>query len=240
MKIRESVAFVTGANRGFGYALTRALLEAGATKVYAASREGMGLDHGRESGRVIPVKLDVTKPEEVAAAARQCGDVNLLINNAGIAGKTDLLAPEALADVRRMVETNTLGMLSMTQAFAPVLARNDGGVVVDILSIVSWLSLPNVGAYAASKAASWSITNGLRHALRSQGTRVVAVHVSFMDTEMTKAVTAPKTSPDAVAKQVVEAVESGEDEVLADADSRQVKGGLSNTPGSYFDVGGGA
>lgn len=230
MKIHDCTALITGANRGLGAALARALVTAGAKKVYAGARD---ISKVSVAG-VVPVALDVTSHADVAAAAASCGDVNIVFNNAGVSVGADILSAKAADDLRSMLEINVFGMLDVAQAFAPVLKANGGGALVDVLSVLSWITIPGAGAYSATKSAAWSITNALRHALRAQGTRVVGVHVGFMDTDMTERIDAPKISPDEVARTILSAVESGDDEVLADEQSRQVKSGLSAVPGSYF------
>src|SRR4051812_4433268 len=136
MKIENSVALVTGANRGLGLALTQALLARGAAKVYAAARDPRSIT----LPSVIPLRVDVTDPAQVAAAAREARDVTLVFNNAGIASATSLVASDAPAVLRRELETNVLGLHEVARAFAPVLAARGGGGLVDILSVVSWVS----------------------------------------------------------------------------------------------------
>ncbi|ARN22928.1 SDR family oxidoreductase [Piscinibacter gummiphilus] len=229
MKIKDSVAFVTGANRGLGAAFAKALLAAGAKKVYAAARDPASVD----IPGVQPVRLDVTRPGEVLAAARDFRDVTLVINNAGISNGGGLLNGQASLDAFRVeFEVNTFGLLAVSQAFAPHLAANGGGAIVNVLSALSWATLPGTGSYSATKAASWALTNGLRQDLKAQGTQVVALHVGFMDTDMTAKINAPKSRPEDVVAQVIAAVEAGESEVLADAISHQVKQGLS--AGAYL------
>jgi NAD(P)-dependent dehydrogenase (short-subunit alcohol dehydrogenase family) len=169
MKIRDSVVFVTGANRGIALAFVQELGAAGARKIYAAARnpERIALDS------VNQVRLDVTKPETVAAAAIKCTDVNLLINNAGIAFWTGFLGLDSVEAARSEMETNYFGPVLLSRAFAPILAKNGGGAIVNMLSILSWVAVPNAGTYSASKAAAWALTNWLRTALREQGTQVV-------------------------------------------------------------------
>ena len=229
MKIKDSVAFVTGANRGLGAAFATALLAAGAKKVYAAARDPASVD----IPGVHPVRLDVTRPGEVLAAARDFRDVTLVINNAGISNGGGLLnGPASLDAFRAEFEVNTFGLLAVSQAFAPHLAANGGGALVNVLSALSWATLPGTGGYSATKAASWALTNGLRQELKAQGTQVVALHVGFMDTAMTAKINAPKSRPEDVVAQVLAAIEAGEPEVLADAISHQVKQGLS--AGAYL------
>jgi NAD(P)-dependent dehydrogenase (short-subunit alcohol dehydrogenase family) len=229
MKIKDSVVFITGANRGLGLAYARAALAAGAKKVYAAARDPKAI----ALEGVHAVALDVTKPEQVEAAARACGDVTLLINNAGISRGSGLLSPDAVDAARAELETNFFGPWALSRAFAPVLAKNGGGTIVNVLSALSWVSLPGAATYSTTKSATWSLSNGLRNELRGQGTQVVSVHVAFMDTDMASHVPGDKTSPDDVAKQTFAAVESGLPEVLADAVTRQVKQGFVADPPAY-------
>lgn len=223
MDIAGSVALVTGANRGLGAAFCRALLDQGASKVYGGARNPESVD----VPGVIPVRLDITSPADVAAAAALRGDTTLLVNNAGILTGTSVLADDALDGGRGEFETNVFGTLAMSKAFAPVLAANGGGAIVNVLSVLSWLSVPGGALYCASKAASWSLTNALRLELSGQGTQVVALHVGYMDTDMTAGVDAPKSSPDDVALQTLAGLEAGAFEVLADDASRYVRGALS-------------
>lgn len=230
MNIRNSVALVTGANRGLGLAFVQALLAGGARKVYAAARDPSSIT----VPGVIPVTLDITDPRHIEVAAAQCADVTLLINNAGVAHGGSLLSPQGAESARQQLETNYFGTLGMARAFAPVLAANGGGALVNMLSVLSWVSMTSVGGYAASKSAAWSLTNSLRHELRAQGTQVVGVHAAFIDTDMARHVQAPKISPADVAATTLCAVEAGLEEVFADALTQRVKAGLSATPGAYL------
>ena len=223
MDVAGSVALVTGANRGLGAAFCRALLARGASKVYAGARDPSTVT----IDGVVPIRLDITSPADVAAAAAQCGDVNLLINNAGILTGTSALAEAALEEGRREFETNVFGTLAMSRAFAPVLGSNGGGAMVNVLSVLSWFSVPAGALYCASKAAAWSLTNSLRLDLQAQGTQVIGLHVGYIDTDMAAGVQAPKSSPDDVASQALAGVESGVFEVLADEPSRMVRSALS-------------
>lgn len=230
MKIRDSVALVTGANRGLGLALAKALLERGARKVYAAARDPRTID----ILGATPLQLDVTNAADIRAAVAAAPDVTLLVNNAGISRGSTLLGAEAVAAERAELETNVFGPLEMSRAFAPVLAANGGGAIVNVLSVLSWVNLPSAATYSVSKAAAWSVTNGLRNELRGQGTQVLGVHVGFMDTDMTKHLTTPKASPAEVAAIALDALEAGQSEVLADAISQQVKHGLSAAQAPYL------
>lgn len=221
--MNEQIALVTGANRGLGRAFVRELVARGA-RVYAGARDPGSVT---EPG-VTPVRLDITDPVQVAAAAERCADVTLLINNAGVLRAGSLLDPKG--GVRTELETNFFGTLAMSRAFAPILGANGGGTLVNVLSVLSFITFPPAGGYSASKAAGWSLTNWLREELRAQGTQVVAVHAAFIDTDMAAGVNQPKISPEDVVRQTLDAVRDGREEVLTDELTRSVKAALSGVP----------
>ena len=225
MQIEGTVALVTGANRGIGRAFADALLERGATKVYAAARDVSTLRDG--DPRLVPVQLDVTDADRVAAVADQLGDVQLVVNNAGIARSRTPLSVR-LDAARAELEVNYLSLIAMTQAFAPALALNGGGAFVNVLSVASWVGSPFLSTYGASKSAAWNFTNAARVELKRQGTQVVGVHVGFVDTDLTATLDVDKIAPAAVAAAALDAVEAGEPEAVVDDVSRQVKAGLSD------------
>lgn len=229
MSLSNAVVLITGANRGLGRAFAEAALAAGAAKVYAAARDTASID----LPGVVPLRLDVTDPAQVAAAAAECRDVTVLINNAGILRGGSLLAPETLTAARAELETNFFGPWLLARAFAPVLAANGGGAVLNVLSALSWASLPGSATYSASKAAAWALSNGLRQELRAQGTQVTSLHVGYMDTDMVRGVAGPKASPLDVARQALQGLAAGDFEVLADDISRQVKQSLSTARPAY-------
>lgn len=184
---------------------------------------------------VIPIALDVNNPSQVAAAAADCGDVTLVINNAGIASLKGLLDEDSIAVTQRMLDTNLYGVMRVSQAFAPVLAKNSGGAMVNVLSVSSWMSAPVLAAYSISKAAAWSLTNGLRNELREQQTQVLGLHVGFIDTDMTHGFEAPKMTPEFVVARTFEALEAGASEVAVGDMAQELKRGLSDEPGVYID-----
>ena len=233
MKIQGSTALVTGANRGLGLAYAKGLLAAGAKKVYAGARDPASVT----LAGVVPVKLDVTRADDIAAAAALCGDVDIVINNAGITVRGESMlsdgGPEAM---RQLMETNVYGVWLVSRAFAPVLAANGGGALVNMLSVLSWVSLPGTSIYPVTKAAAWSLTNGLRNELRGQGTQVLGVHAGLIETDMIKGFPGklPTSRPQDIVDVVLQALEAGESEVLADDISRQIKAGFTKTPSVYL------
>ncbi|WP_413721239.1 SDR family oxidoreductase [Sodalis sp. RH24] len=226
MQIEGSIALVTGANRGLGKAYAEALLNAGAAKVYAAARNPAAIT----DPRLTPVKLDVTSPADVAAAALACADVTLLVNNAGILLQSPILAAGAGDAMRREMDVNVFGLLAMMTAFAPVLAKNGGGALVNMLSVVSWFTSPFNATYGASKHAALSITDAARIQLRAQGTRVIGVYAGFIDTDMTAGIDAAKVSPAQVAEQTLEGIRHDREHVLADKRARDVWDSLRRDP----------
>lgn len=229
MNIQNATVLVSGANRGLGAEFARQALARGAKKVYGAARDpATVLLEG-----VVPVRLDVTDAAAVAALAEQLGDVDLVINNAGVANTGSLLGAESAESLRRMLETNVFGILNMSQGFAPVLQKRGGGAFVNMLSLASWKSNPALAAYAVTKAAAWSLTNGVRDALRAQGTQVLGVHVGLIDTDLTRGFDLPKLSTATVVERAFAALEAGDSEVLVDELTRAVKRGLTAEPPLY-------
>lgn len=229
MKLDNATVLITGANRGIGLAFARAALARGARKIYAGARNPSSVT----LPGVVPIKLDVNSPADIASAAQQAPDVTLVINNAGIAQYGGLLAPDSEASMRQQFETNVFGVLRVGRAFAPVLAANGGGALLNVASVASWVTMPALAAYAVTKSATWSLSNGLRNELRGQGTRVLTLHMGFVDTDMTQGIDMPKARPEDIVDRAFDALEAGADEVLADDMTQHVKLGLSARPGIY-------
>ena len=222
MQIEGATALVTGANRGIGRAFAEALRERGARRVFAGVRDPSRL----EVAGVEAVQLYVTDAAQVAAAAARCGEVTLLVNNAGVLRHAALIGVATMDDARYEMEVHYFGTLALCRAFAPVIERNGGGAIVNMHSVVSFFTPPDSGSYAASKAAQWSLTNGVRSELAPRGIHVVGVHVGFVDTDMASGVDAPKVTPASVVAQALDAAESGLPEVLADETARNLKEAL--------------
>ncbi|WP_423464898.1 SDR family oxidoreductase [Promicromonospora sp. MS192] len=218
--LKNAVVLVTGANGGLGRAFVAEALQRGAAKVYASARTP------REwtDPRVVPLPLDINSPESVAAAAEQAGDTTVLINNAGISDGGQPVLTTPIDTVRAVFETNVFAQVAVTQAFAPVLAGNGGGAIVNLHSALSWLAL---GTYSATKAAFWSFSNALRVELLGQGTHVLGAHLGYTDTPMIARLDVPKEDPRDIVAAIFDGLEAGEPEVLADDTSRRVKQALS-------------
>jgi len=230
MKLQDASVLITGANRGIGLAFAEAALARGARKVYAGVRSSSNFSNRG----LVPIKLDVTSDNDVADAARICNDVTLVINNAGIALLGGLLKAGTSDTARMQIETNVFGILRMTQAFAPVLAKNGGGAFLNVLSAASWINSGALTGYAVSKAAAWSLTNGLRNELRQQGTQVLGLHVGFVDTDLTRGLDVVKVSPQSVVATALDALEAGASEILADERAQTIKRGLTTEPAVYL------
>ena len=221
MKLYNRVVLVTGAAGGLGQEFVAQSLARGAAKVYAGARR----DHDWEDPRVIPLRLDVTSPADIAAAAAAAQDTDLLINNAGVNGAPSLLTSSE-EEIRATYETHVFGPLLLVRAFAPVLARNGGGALIDVHSVLSWLARP--GAYAASKTALWGLTNALRLELADQKTQVVGAHLGYADTPLIAHLNdVDKSDPAVIVSRILDALEADDDEAIADDVSGQVKSILS-------------
>ncbi|MBJ2121689.1 SDR family oxidoreductase [Arthrobacter sp. MSA 4-2] len=233
MQIKGSTVLITGANRGIGGEFVRQLQARGAGKIYATARDtdSIHLLGGVEGVEVLG--LDITDDDQIEAVAARAVDVDLLINNAGVASGADLLAGD-LEVIRREFEINFFGALKMTRAFAPVLGANGGGAVLNVLSAASWFSAPGATSYAASKAAAWSLTDATRVLLAAQGTEVLGLHMALVDTDMTAGIDAPKTHPADVVAAALDGIEQSRTEVLADPITVGLKSGLHLDPAARY------
>lgn len=228
MKLQGSTALVTGSNRGLGREFVRQLLERGA-KVYATARKPESV--------VIPgvevLKLDITDPAEIKASAEAASDVDVLINNAGVATYQNLIKGD-LDNTRLEMETHFFGTLGMVRAFAPVLAENGGGAILNVLSALSWLSYYGATSYCAAKAAEWSLTNSIRLELARQGTLVTGVHLGAADTDMMKSYDFVKSDPADVIRVSLDALEENRLEVIFDELATKAKAGLCIDPSVVY------
>jgi NAD(P)-dependent dehydrogenase (short-subunit alcohol dehydrogenase family) len=229
VKIAGSVVLVTGANRGMGRHYVEQLLERGASKVYATARRPESVDlPGAEV-----LALDVTDPESIRAAAVAAPDVTFVVNNAGISTGHNLITGD-LAVIRHELETNFFGPLAVVREFAPVLAANGGGAVLNMLSAMSWFSFDGANSYGVAKAAEWSMTNGIRLELIGQGTHVAGVHIGLVDTDMAAGFDLPKSAPADIVRIALDGIEAGLIEIVADDWSAQVKASLSADPALFY------
>ncbi len=225
MDIDATVALVTGAGRGLGREFVRQLHDRGARRIYATSRTEPVVD----LPGVVPLALDVTDPDQVARAARAAGDVTLLVNNAGVSTMTPLVTGDPAA-IRRELDTHFWGTLAMVRAFAPVLAANGGGAVLNMLSALSWRTYDGAAAYAAAKAAAWSLTDSVRLELAAQGTQVTGLFAGAIDTDMMAGFDVPKADPVAVVSAALDGLAAGELEIVVDGTAAAAKASLTGDP----------
>ncbi len=221
VEISGATVLVTGGNRGFGRALVDEFLARGAEKVYSAARG----PQAPGDARIVPVVIDVTDDASVAAAAATASDVTIVVNNAGISNGSAILE-SPLADIEAELDTNLFGPIRVARAFAPALRANQPASLVNVLSVLSWLSMGR--GYEISKAAAWSASNALRLALAGSGITVTGLHVGYMDTDLIAHLDVPKADPRAIAVLTADAIEHGDHEVLADDTTRMVRSALSN------------
>jgi NAD(P)-dependent dehydrogenase (short-subunit alcohol dehydrogenase family) len=219
--LADQTVLVTGANRGMGREYVTQLLDREVTKVYAAARDPLTI--AAADPRVVPLQLDVTDATSVAEAAKAAYDVSVLINNAGVARGASVLDRDT-SNLRAEMETNLFGPLAMASAFADRIAERSGAIV-NVASVLAWM--PIGASYGVSKAAMWSATDSMRLELGSRGVQVVGVYVGLVDTDMGAFADRPKSDPADVVRQVLDGIESGVDEVLADEMSRAVRAHLN-------------
>jgi NAD(P)-dependent dehydrogenase (short-subunit alcohol dehydrogenase family) len=232
MKIEDSVALVTGGNRGIGEAFVRALLAAGARKVWVGARDPANADHlaAEAPGRAVPLRLDVTRPDQIADAAAGCTDVSILINNAGAFLNQRLIGADTLDAAREEMEVNYFGPVGMARAFAPILARNGGGAIVNVLSSGGLVAVPAMGGYSPSKFAGRAATTCVRAELTGQGTQVTALIVGSVDTRMAAHVAGRKERPADIAAAGLNAIRRGIDELDTDIMAVEVRASLARDP----------
>ena len=220
MNLSDKTVLVTGANRGIGYALVNALLGRGVKKIYAASRDTSKLpDFGDD--RVVPIELDINDAAQIENAAEVANDIDLLINNAGVAAFTSLLTgPRELLE--RDMQTNYYGTLDMVRAFVPVLEGKQDAAIVNVVTIAAFANFPMAGGYSASKAALYSLSQGIRIELASKGISVHTVNPGPIDTDMARDFPADKASPEETAENILNGIESNEPDIFPDAFGRHL------------------
>ena len=218
MNIKGSVVLLTGASGGIGRAFTHELLSRGAAKIYLAARDVSSLAPLLGgSDRLVPLALDMTKPDQITAAAKAAADITLLINNAGAAAFTGVLSAKDTAGARQEMEVNYFGVLALSQALRDTPAFRTGGAIVNLLSILSLVTLPVAGTYSAAKAAELALTRTLRAELKPRGVQVLGVMPVQVDTALGAPLPEPKLTPAEVATGTLDALEAGEEEVFPGA-----------------------
>jgi NAD(P)-dependent dehydrogenase (short-subunit alcohol dehydrogenase family) len=232
MDISQSVAIVTGGNRGIGEAFVRELLKAGARHVYVGARDPAAAKSlvDELGGGASAVTLDVTDPDQIAAAASACPDVSIVVNNAGAFLNFRLIGADDTTAAREEMEVNYFGMLHMCRAFAPALARNGGGAIANVLSAGGIVAMPGMGGYSPSKFAARAATTCIRGELAGQGTQVTALIVGSVDTRMAAHVAGRKERPKDIAKAGINAIVRKVDELDTDAMAIEVRANLQRDP----------
>lgn len=222
MELHNKSILVTGANRGIGAALVRALLKRDIRRIYAASRQLDALPAFGDR-RVLSLKIDVTSAADVDAAASEASDIDLLINNAGVAHFNTIVTGSP-RELRDDMEVNYYGTLRVIQAFAPLLIKRGGGLIANIISVVGLAPMFAVGGYSASKAALYSATLAARAELKPNHIQVVGIFPGPIDTDMAKGLKAEKTSAESAAEAIVRGFIAGDDDIYPDATSAQIAG----------------
>jgi NAD(P)-dependent dehydrogenase (short-subunit alcohol dehydrogenase family) len=231
MDVANNTVFITGANRGLGFAFAREAVRRGAKKVYAGMRNTSGFN---EPG-IVPVQIDVTDKTSITAAAELAADTNILVNNAGIAALIDgPFSDDVETQSQRLFDTNYYGVVRVSQAFEQALSNKAHAAIINVLSDIVWLPRPILTPYAASKAAAWSFTNQLRHHLRDRGIQVLALHVGFVDTDLTNGIDVAKANPQDVVRQTYDALAAGKSEIMADEGTILLKSTLAAVDPGYI------
>jgi NAD(P)-dependent dehydrogenase (short-subunit alcohol dehydrogenase family) len=227
MNIKNKTVLITGASRGVGRALVNEALRRGAKRVYAGTRGASSV----ADARVTPLTLDVTNASQIQEAVAKVDDLDVLINNAGIALYDDLSNIDV---IEQHLAVNLFGSLKMSRAFLPSLKRLKGAIV-NTLSLMALAPLPITPAYAISKAAAFNMTQSLRVLLAGQGVTVHGVFLGPTDTDMTRGFEIPKASPEAVAQGIFDGLENKEEDIFPDPASQSIAEGWRNGVAKAFE-----
>jgi NAD(P)-dependent dehydrogenase (short-subunit alcohol dehydrogenase family) len=240
MKVRGCTALVTGANEGIGKGFVEVLLEQGAAKVYACARRPETLTAG--DPRVVPVRLDITDAAQREAAFVQAHDINLLVNNAGIAGsdipaERRFLSASTMADARLVMETDFWAHVELTRGFAPALIRNadekDGGAIINIISVGALFCVVEYSSYSAAKGALAMATIGFRAELQKTKVTVHGVFTGAVESRMSAPGTHAKTSAPDHAREVLAAVEQGREDIYAGLGAQAMYDAIRADPAAF-------
>lgn len=230
--VQDSTVLITGANRGIGKAYAEAFLNAGAKKIYVCTRdlENVADFVATDPERLIPLKLDVTNKDDIKAAAAAAQDVDILINNAGVLDFDDFASTDMEEKARFQMEVNYFAVIAVTQAFAPILKANGGGLIATVSSIVGHVTMPGFAGYCASKYAVQSLILSMRLSFAAQGTKVVGVYPGPIETDMTHAFEMDKFQPSQVAEETIKGIENGQEDVFTDAFSQEFYAAFRKDP----------
>lgn len=232
MEVQGCVAIVTGANRGIGEGFVHVLIEEGAAKVYAGARDPASAQHlvDRYPGKVVAVRLDVSKPEQIVEAAAACPDVSVVVNNAGVSTGKLLIGADDMSAMREEMEVNYFGPVAMSRAFAPALKANGGGAILNVLSVAGIVAVPNMGGYSPSKFAMRAAGSCIRAELAGQGTSVTSLIVGSVDTRMASHVKGAKEAPEDIARAAMKGITRGVDEIDTDRFAVESRAALARDP----------
>ncbi len=224
LNLKDRVVFISGANRGIGKAIAIELLDRGAKKVYAGTRNMSSMEEAKKTygDKLVPVQLDVTDEESIAKAAESASDVEILINNAGVLFGDSLLTEDSLNNFKKHFDVNVIGLIKLTQSFIASIRSKEKGAIVSISSLAGLGNMPVIGSYSVSKAAVHSTIQGLRGELTEEPIAVIGVYPGPIDTDMAKGFEMDKDTPETVAKSIADAIENGVEDVFPDKMSSEV------------------
>ncbi len=231
MNLTNKTILVSGANRGIGRATVEALLTEGVAKIYATARNTDDLPDFGDS-RVVPLQLDITDRQSVENAAKTATDIDALINNAGVLHVGSLLEASN-EEIAANFDTNFYGTLNVIREFLPALETKNDAAIVNVVTIAAFVNFPGFGGYSASKAALFSLSQGIRTELAPRGITVHTVNPGPIDTDMTRDIPFDKASAEETGRNIVAGLKNGETDIFPDAGSQQMFGVWN---GNYRDL----